>query len=562
MTEQGTWPYLTIRRWIDAGACLAALLLLSSLAGPVVTPIPAIGIAALPVALVLLALLGMVLLASGADILERVEVLILVMACISVTLQVLAVLHFSPPYQTDEAALLQAAGALVLHGHNPYGVDLARAYSTFHVSPYRVTPLASGGFVTQINYPGLAVLIAAATVWVTDGYQAIVAASTAALIVATITCFALLPKAIRSLAIVASLALPGLVGDAIGGLIAVLAIPFLVFAVWRWDAIGEERRLGRMGIAQATALGLACSVSQLAWLIAPFLIVLVWRRRSDEDGFRRGSIVCLHFGLVAAATFALCNVAFMVANPPTWLAGVGAPILQHSIPLGFGLAALPSLAGVGGGFLAGYSMGAACLYLALLATLWAWFERLRYVALILPVLATLVSTRALTEYWILLIPVWLVAAATVGVFVRDSAKHSVVGAGRAGTAAKVLAAALVLAGASVIGLSVASPAPFAVIVSSFPARDADHVISAMTVQLKNRSDQALTPHFIVTVQIGTSVWLVRHGPHRLAPNQSASYLLVPPNRKYEIPATQVQVGVLTNDPETVSLSPLAFPGRQ
>ncbi len=500
--------------------------------------------------------------ASRASTRDRVEVAILGMACATVAVEVIAVLHFTPPYQTDEAALLQAAGTLVLHGRNPYGVDLARAYSTFHVSPYRLTPLASGGFVRRLEYPGLAVLVSAVVVWVTHGYQATVVADTAALIMVTVTGFVLLPAHLRGLAIVAVLALPGMTGLALDGLIAVSAIPSLVFAVWRWDAIGLSGRLGRLGTAQAAALGMACALSQIAWLVAPFLLIVIWRQRQRELGWRIGAALSLRYILIAAAIFAVSNFPFMFASPSAWSSSLGAPMFQHSIPLGLGLAALPVLTGVGGGFLAGYGVGAACLYLALLAAIWPWFDRLRSVALVLPALPTLVSTRALTEYWVLLVPVWLVAAATVAAQPRDSRRPSLAKARRAQMAVKALSAALAMAGLAAIGLAVTSPAPLSVAVTSAPIRGVPRSTAALGVRVKNLTDEALTPHFVVTVQIGTAVWLVRSGPHELAPGETASYELVPPNPTYEVPAAPVQVGVLTNDPETISVSPLAIASRQ
>lgn len=549
---------LNVRRVVNLLACLALLFRVAGLSGPGMVAIPAVGLAAALLEAGALALFIASALTSRDGIVEQLETALLALTCLEIALRVVAFLHFAPPYATDEAALLQGAGTLLLHGHNPYGASLVSFYTALHVPPFRFTPLASGGFVHSVDYPGLAVMIAALSVWATHGYESIVIADTMALVAATLVTFALLPRHLRGLALIVTLAVPGLLGYALAGFVAVLALPLLSLAVWRWDAIGNSGRLAPLGVAQAAALGLSCGISQLAWLLAPFLVLVVWRERQFELGWRRGTLLAGRFGLIAGATFLAPNVPFIVANAGKWLENAGAPVLQHSIPFGLGLAALPLLAHIGGGYLAGYSLGAGLLYLALMGLTWLWVRRLRTVALVLPVLPVFVATRALPEYWGILVPVWLVAAATVGsklsaARVRGAHERAV------SIGVKLAVVGLTMAALFEVGAAIASPAPLSVRITSAPVSSTADTISAMEVRVRNATAVYLTPHFVVNIGIGQVVWTVRSGPRRLPPHHTAVYEIAAPGRASRVPITAFAVDILTNDPVTLSVSPLHIP---
>lgn len=507
-----------LRRGVDALACLALLFQVARLSGSSVIPIPAIGLVAPALAGGAFILLSGVALTDRTSTLARFEISLLGLTCLAVVLDVVAVLHFAPPYQTDEAALLQASGALVLHGRDPYGVNLASAYSAFHVPIFRLTPLASGGVVRLLDYPGLAVLLAAAAVWLTHGYQSVVAADTAAVVAATMLAFGLLPPSLRGLAVVATLALPGLIQLALGGFVSVLCLPFLVAAVWRWDHTGRTGRLGLRRSSQAVALGLACAISQVAWLMAPFLLLVIWRENWLRFGWSGGTQIVIRIGFIAGVSFAAVNLPFVIAAPHAWLANVGAPLTQPAIPYGLGVAVLPLAAHVGGGYLRGYSIAAALLYMTLLAAAWLWLEKLRPVVLVLPFLPLLVSTRALAEYWLLMVPVWGVAAAAIGPgFEVPPAQPRGRHKGRM-AGLKLVTMGLTLAAAVELGVALASPPPLSVKITSVVANGKSSSSSEITVFVTNGTTGGLAPHFFISTQAGPMAWIVRRGPHLLGPH--------------------------------------------
>lgn len=543
----------SIRRGVDALAALAILFHVAGLSEAQLIAVPAVGLLAPLLAALAFALLIATGLAVAPLTLQRIEVGLLGVSVLLIALDVIAVLHLTPPYRTDEAALLQAAGTLVLHGREPYGVDLISSLRTFHVPTVRQTPLLSGGVVSTVEYPGLAVLLAAAAVWFTHGYQSMVVADTTALICATVLTFLLLPTALRGLAVVVVLALPGLVSYALGGSSAALALPFLVLAVWRWNAPVSESAASRDRMIRAVSLGLACGISQLAWLVGPFLLVIIWRKEQLRHGWG-GAIRLAGPGLlITGATFGLVNLPFALLGGHAWLSAIVAPILQPAIPLGLGVAVLPLLAHVGGGDLGGYGSAAALLYVGLLIVAWHWPSRVASVALVFPVVPVLLSTRALAEYWALLVPVWLLAAASVKLQVSSPAQRapSTVSVRTIVTAA--IAGGVVLAAFGQLALAITSPPPIAVSIAGYSVSKG-HTTSRITVELTNRLARQLRPHFVISTQLGQTVWHAVSGPLTLRGHATITYHLAAPAGGALSADSLVQVDVLTTAPDALSAS--------
>ena len=551
---------MAIRRLVDIGASLAVMVQIANFSGATVVPIPALGLAAIVLAGATLVPMAGSILGVAPTTLARMELGVLGLAALTVALQVVAVVHFSPSLQSDEAVLSQAAGTLVLHGHDPYGAHLVAATRAFRESPSLETPLQSGGWVRLVEYPGLALLVTALSVWLTHGFESIVIADAVALILTMFVMFALMPHTVRALSVVVVLAIPGLVTWAFLGVVAVLALPLLAFAVSQWDSGGALGAEGRFGWVQAAALGLACAVSQLAWLVAPFLLLAIWRTNQARVGWARGTRHALRFALVATVSFTVVNIPFVVANPQEWLGSVAAPLLQAAIPNGLGLATLPLLAHAGGGYLDGYTLGAALAYVALMIAAWLWLDRLRGVVLVLPILAVTVSPRSLREYWALLLPVWVTAAATLQSPMTSVSRDAM----RASLLERVyLKAALVVVGAAAVAevlLALSAPPPIAVIVTEVFTSRQSQLSSQILVRLTNLTDTRLSPHFVIATGGGRMVWTRRTGPRALGAYASAEYRLVAPEPRARLPQTPFQVDVLTASPETLSVSPLHVPG--
>ena len=62
---------------------------------------------------------------------------------------------------------------------------------------------------------------------------------------------------------------------------------WLIPVVVRWPDIGRAGRLRRSDLLRAACLGAACATQQLAWFVAPFLLVGLFALRRGELPARR-----------------------------------------------------------------------------------------------------------------------------------------------------------------------------------------------------------------------------------------------------------------------------------
>ncbi|MFC0082294.1 hypothetical protein ACFFRE_09080 [Aciditerrimonas ferrireducens] len=489
--------------------------------------------------------------------LRRVELLLLAVGLVALAAWAASAVAANPAYGTDEAAYEQYAASLLLRGVDPYGRSLLPALRLFQVPIQYATYTTSGGVVSSLGYPALPVLLIVPFIWLTGGVQSVQVANVTALAVAMVVAFFVLPRRYRTLAVLGVVGLPILFGYAVAGVNVILAVPFLVVVAWRFTETGVGGRLGRRGMVQAVCLGLAVSVQQIAWFVAPFVLVALWAARRRE-GLDRGDSarVLGRYAGIAAGTFFAVNAWFVAAGPLLWLKGVLGPLVQHAIPYGQGLIDLPVFAGVGGGNLSLYTFGAVALLGGLLACFGMFFGILWRAAFILPSLALFFPTRSLAEYWMTLVLVWVVAvfaAPPSAAFPRG------VGAAVGGGWRRwrpVLAVLAFLPGAGLLGAAVASPSPLAMTVVSVRTNGQFQRVWELVVKVVNRSDVPLSPHF-ATNSIGqmTPFWHRLEGPAVLGPHRSARYLIAAPNVGSMPGITEpFQLDALTSRPETISVT--------
>jgi hypothetical protein len=122
------------------------------------------------------------------------------------------------------------------------------------------------------------------------------------------------------------------------GFLGVVAISL---AFWNSVASGETGSLAfpfmllgwvlarKQPLASAVFMGVAVSVKQTAWFLAPFYLILLLR----TIGFKRTLLAAS----VVSGVFAATNLPFMVQNPALWISSMGAPMSQNFFPLGVGV---------------------------------------------------------------------------------------------------------------------------------------------------------------------------------------------------------------------------------
>jgi uncharacterized membrane protein len=512
------------------------------------------------------------LLCRTESVLSSLDLVVLGVALVLLGAYAASQLYFDPVYGTDEAAFVQYAAQLLQHGHNPYTTSMLPSLSQFQVPIQYATYLLNGSISSAFAYPSLSFLMTVPFVALTHGIQAVIVANACFLAIEMLLVFAVLPRRFRALAPVAVLGLPILFGYTVGGVVDTLFVPFLVIVAYRWTDVGKNGRLGAGGIGRAVCLGMAASISQFPWFVAPFVVIGLWRLRSPELGNRRALSLSARYAGVAAATGIVINAPFILWAPGAWLRGVTTPLLQHAVPFGQGIVAASVFFRVGGGNLAFYTYAASAIFLAIIVVYTAFFHHAWRVAFVLPSVVLFFPARSLTEYVVTLIAVWIVSLVAPGngpdpfrrprmVRVRGTSTSAWLRRNRQAVRGALLAIAALVPGTLLLALALTTPAPMAMKIVSVSTNGQFERVWQLKVQVTNRSHETLDPHFTAhaTSQL-TPFWTIRRGPARLEAGRTGSYTLVAPNVGSMPFITQpFIVQAVTPQPETISSSQVYTP---
>lgn len=500
-------------------------------------------------------------------------------------------------YGTDEGVLIHQAALLVAHGGNPYTASWPHQVSVPGVG---ATPLMGGGSADTYGYPPLPALLTAAALPFTHGRPTASFVAFICELLAAALLFVLLPAGWKPVAALLCFGLGYLDPYARQGYAVVMALPLLVVAVASWADTGRpnpgERagvpgggpRLGRAGVLRALCLGLAAATQQLAWFLAPFLLLGIWLARRSDSGTRAATRLSLRWAALAAAAWLAVDLPFAVRAPRAWLTGITAPLTQHAVPKGVGLVGISVYLRGGSGALDWYGYAAALLLLAGLAALLLAPRRIGPAAVLLPWLPFYLATRSTDNYFTLLSPLWLLGLATAGpaVFagVRTALPRRLLRSARAfpareGGSAPLRAlraaavrrpvraaalAALALPAAVCIGVAVLSPAPLRLrVLAESGAQGVPGVPARVTVEAVNRSDRPVRPHFgLSSTTVLGAFWTVRSGPAELAPGARTRYVLAAPHRRAGLDRSgPLWLRAVSADPMTLSSVRVPRTGR-
>ena len=316
-------------------------------------------------------------------------------------------------YGSDDMYYNHYNALLVLRGENPYrGPWLAGALKYFATTAY--TPMARGRFADVRRYPTQAELDA-----VIERYLARPAAvpsevdpstthsyPAGAFLVNVPAVWAGLPSIAVTQLLLLLILLVLICRAALPSYQPVILLLLLTLADGSRQVSGADFEIWPVALLSfawlardrswpsSLLLGGACAIKQTAWIAAPFYLLWVWRTYGPVEALRRAGI--------AAATFVVINLPWMIASPRQWL---GSMLLPVSLPL------LPDGSGVIGLSLTGIlpllpSWIYALLELALLVGALWWYQRnwTRYpfAGLVLPLLPLLGAWRSSERYFVLL----------------------------------------------------------------------------------------------------------------------------------------------------------------
>ena len=257
------------------------------------------------------------------------------------------------PYHNDAIALNECAARMLVQGHDPYAeLDIFQCYDSLQIGADRTTPLRRGQFadvtiyptddqldrawalrqkeggnvefVTNPSYPALSFLLLVPFIALgVDTNYLYLACLLAAMLLITWRA----PGTLRPFVLTGLFGASCLVAFTVGGSADLLyALPIVAAWIWR------ER------LAGAIAFGLAVSIKQIAWFIAPFYLIAV----VASSGWR----AALRQTAIAGAIFLATNLPFIAWHPAAWLEGVLTPVVEPMFPRGAGLVFLATNGGL------------------------------------------------------------------------------------------------------------------------------------------------------------------------------------------------------------------------
>ncbi|MFJ3696959.1 hypothetical protein ACIPW9_22885 [Streptomyces sp. NPDC090052] len=458
---------------------------------------------------------------------------------------------------SDEGVLTAQAANAILHGRPVYGQPWPWLFGTPKVG---VTKTMSGGADYTYAYPPLTALIAAPVHSVVHSTAAATLVTTAALLVGTVTLWALLPAPWRPAVTAVCLGFGLLPGYACSGYPAVVALAFLVPVVVRWPDTGAGGRLGRYGVFRAICLGAACAGQQLAWFILPFLLIGIHAVRRGELGGRAALRVVARYAGTAVLTWTVLNAYFAVDNFHGWLEGSLLPITQGAILHGQGAMGISYYFTDGSSRLDFYSYASLLLLLGLLGATLLFVRRLGPALTVLPWLPFYLATRSQDGYFLLMTPLWLAAAATVPASALATAWQPRIPRVCSLRAKAVVATVLVVPSMLCLTVAAASSPPLRMSVTPRLTDRPHRGITSVLVHAVNTTGRAISPHFASRTGQGASGWwTIRSGPATIAPHASASYVVSPPGGFRRLPRNGARFYLIAVSDKPMTITTAALP---
>jgi len=224
-------------------------------------------------------------------------------------------------YTTDTVVGTYMGVLRALQLQSPYGFSIKPLLDKFGFSPSFYTPGVDGSFDFHLAYPSLSFL--SVVPFYLLGLHDVRDTVFIFHIMSVLTIFALAPARLKSVSVLPftlfSVVIAGSWTDSVWAF-------FLVLTAVLWY---------RHPKASWVSLGLSIAVKQIAIVIAPFLLIRVWKE-TPHSGLRT---LAKDAGLMLSAFF-LPNLPFIISTPGSWWADVVAPFLPNApaqVPGGIGL---------------------------------------------------------------------------------------------------------------------------------------------------------------------------------------------------------------------------------
>jgi uncharacterized membrane protein len=457
-------------------------------------------------------------------------------------------IRLSPGYGTDEIAFNQYAAQIAAHWHNPYIHSMGPSFQLFHVSPNGYTFRLNGTPVEALSYPALSFLIYLPLLWLGITSQMAVLVNIFLWVTAVLLTFYLLPKRLRALALIAG-SLPILTGFTVGGVTDVVFLIPLLFVAYQWDRYPSFT--GRRAWLVPVAMGLVISVKQTPWPIIPFLLAAFYLELKQQGKVKEATRLIIRFSVIMGGTFLLINLPFIVSNPVAWLQGIATPVASNAVPAGEGLVALSVFLGIGGGNLLYFAVLLVTAFVGFFLIYIVTYPRFKSLTFITPSFLLFFSARSFASYFVVLaLPALVALCSTTSVTQAEFPRLT--------TRKRVRNGVLALAVVGLISgtLALTSNSPLTLQILSIRTTGQLATIISVRLNVFNRSDHAVIPHF--SAQNGgaeTAFWIRSSGPESLPAHTGAYYTIMAPNFFAQTPLTGgFQVAAFAENPGSISIS--------
>ena len=224
-------------------------------------------------------------------------------------------------YTTDTVVGTYMGVLRALQIQSPYGLSIKPLLDKFGFSPSFYTPGVDGSFDFHLAYPSLSFL--SIVPFYLLGLHDVRDTVFIFHIISVLIIFALAPARLKSVSVLPftlfSVVIAGSWTDSVWAF-------FLVLTAVLWY---------RHPKASWVSLGLAVAVKQIAIVVAPFLLIRLWKE-TPHSGLRS---LARDVGLMLSAFF-LPNLPFIISTPGYWWADVVGPFLPNApaqVPGGIGL---------------------------------------------------------------------------------------------------------------------------------------------------------------------------------------------------------------------------------
>jgi len=291
-------------------------------------------------------------------------------------------------FGTDSVLFGRYSVDLVLQGVNPYTRSMLPAFEQYPMDLRFVTYRVDGSIVTSYSYPagGIALFTVATELgvpnlnWVTLVFLL--------LTIGFLTADTRGVYKFGSVAVVLSSQEYALFSS--GGVFDIIYVFVLMLGMKLWSEEAYRKA--------AFVVGIAFTIKQIPWLIGPYVAVWLYMDSPNWDTFRHRVRTTLSYGL---AGFLLPNLPFLLTAPLDWLGGVLTPVAGGA-PLtvqGSGLSLLVTNDVL---YLPRpyFVLLTALVYASTVALYALWFDRVKWIAWILPSLVLLFHYRSLLNYYV------------------------------------------------------------------------------------------------------------------------------------------------------------------